>query len=499
MRKRLKDLGVSVDLKLDTKKIKAQVDAALDVNSAERKIYMKYRILRGAALAAALTAVFSVSVFAMTPAGQETIGNIISYFRNEQALEVTSYEALAEYNEEIGASDSVNGYTLTLDNVAADDNFIHVFYTIKSEEKFIEDMNNTTISGPMVWADVAIDGRLVSYFTNHSTFDGYFEDCYTMKFVQKLNVASQDIPDKFKLEIIAADNLAKSGWGVDLSRFYSNEDNSGVPVINLTDEEKSKILYVSADVDKSKIKVNSVTKEINVPLWNENIVAEKVILSPFANQLVVRTTTDDDSDDAAELSAGFVLFDENDVCLDVLNTDLTGTYNGMARNSYEFLKADVNTKQIKFIPITMEKVYGDLEPINKKIRAYPITFETSDYGKVVVTDVRIADGVTEVDYYKDGFYLSDPEFELLGDDGSEVYPQHNGGEMRCRYDVTVNHKDNSYTARYQYYYYDENDNEIPAKEEASAEVLNQRFTTLGLRSENYIKPDFDNAITVELK
>lgn len=485
-------------LKIDTSEVKRRVNSIINADLRERRSYMKYRVIKGAAVAAVLTAAFAASAFAMTPTGQEAIGNIISYFRNEQAAEITSYEALAEYNEEIGKSDSVNGYTLTLDNVAADDNFIHVFYTIKSEQPFIEDINAASITGSMVWADVAVNGKLMGYNSNHSDFDGYFEDCNTMKLVQKLNVSAQEIPDKFKLEILAADNLSKSEWGVELSRLYNYEGDEA-PTVDLTDKEKSKILYVSADIDKSKIKVNSITKEINIPLWNEENVAEKIVLSPFANQLVIKSTIGEHNEGEAISSGGFALFDENNVCLDVLNTDTTGTYNGVSRNAYEFLKADINTKQIKFVPVEFESISSDMQRINKKIGTYPMTFKTSDYGSIVVTDIRITDGVIEIDYYKDGYYTYDPEFEIMDDSGNDVYPEHQDGEMRCLYDVIVNHKNNSYTAKYQYYYYDKNDNGILAREEANAQILSQMFTTLGLRHDEGIKLDFENAVTVDLK
>lgn len=487
------------NLKIDASHIKRRVNTVLNADLRERKMYMKYRILKGIALAAALTVAFSVSVFAMTPTGQEAIVSLMSYFKNEKASEITSLEALAEYNDEIGASDSAHGYTLTLDNVAADDNFIHVFYTIKSEQPFLEDINAASITGSMVWADVAVDGKLMGYNSNHSEFDGYFEDVYTMKLVQKLNVSTEEIPDKFKLEILAADNPAKSDWDVDLRRLYQYEGDNA-PTVDLTDEEKSKILYVCADIDKSKIKVNSVTKEINVPLWDDRAVAEKIILSPFANQLVVRSNAGEQQDEnLAEICGGFALFDENGVCLDILNSDLTGMRNGVSRNAYEFLKADVNTKQIKFVPVKYEPIFSETTPITRKIGTYPMTFEVSDYGKIIVTDVRINDGVIEIDYLIDGYYSADPEFDILDDNGNNVYPKHQGGEMRCLYDVTVRHRDNSYTAKYQYYYEDENNNSILAKEEANAQLLRQSFTTIGLRHDEGIKLDFDNAVVVNLK
>ena len=128
----------------------------------------------GMIIAAAAAAVIgTVSVFAATPTGQEAIRNIISYFQNDKASEITSLADLEKYNEAIGASDSKHGFTLTLDNVAADDNFVHVFYTIKSETPFVNDVKDTEITGPMIWADIVINGKFAGYMGNNNIEDGY--------------------------------------------------------------------------------------------------------------------------------------------------------------------------------------------------------------------------------------------------------------------------------------------------------------------------------------
>lgn len=489
------------NLKIDPSNIKSRVNKSLATDLRERKMYMKYRILRGAAIAAALSAALATSVFAMTPAGQETIGNIISYFRSEQACEITNYESLAAYNDKIGVNDTKNGFTLTLDNVAADDNFVHVFYTITSEEPFIDDLNSTDITGPMVWADVILDGHISNSSGNHSEFDGYFEDCCTMKLVKKINISTKEIPDKFKLEIIASDGLIKSEeWGVDLSRFYPADESD--PVFNLTDEEKSRILYVSTDIDKSKVKVATVTYNINQKLDFTGAELEKVIFSPFGNQLVMKSETHSSgSKEAPEETisdfTGFALFDGNGKSLDVLNTDLSFTDNGISRNSYEFLKADASLKQLTFVPLRYNNT-GDRGPIIQKIGTYPMTFEVNDYGKVVVTDIRISNSIIEIDYYYDGFIDGDPEFDILNDNGDNVYPKTSYNDLRCLYDTIVNHSDNSYTAKYTYYYYDDNDTAVKATE-VSEEILRNQFTSISMQDEHYLSLDYENAITVDLK
>ena len=63
---------------------------------------------------------------------------------------MTSLEQLANFNDSIGKSISKDGYTLTLDNVAADDNFVHVFYTVTSEN---EPFYNNSDNNAPIWSN----------------------------------------------------------------------------------------------------------------------------------------------------------------------------------------------------------------------------------------------------------------------------------------------------------------------------------------------------------
>ena len=121
---------------IDTSKIINKVNNNLNSVYEERKIYMKHKIFRAAILSAVITSLLATSVFAVSPAGQKLLGDIISYFNNSDAVEITDVKELAKYNDTIGVSNAKGDYTLTLDNVATDDNFIHVFYTITSKKPF---------------------------------------------------------------------------------------------------------------------------------------------------------------------------------------------------------------------------------------------------------------------------------------------------------------------------------------------------------------------------
>ncbi|MBP3360876.1 MAG: DUF4179 domain-containing protein [Clostridia bacterium] len=447
-------------------------------------------------LAAAITAVLATTAFAMTPTGQETICSIIAYFQNDHATEMTSMEQLAKYNKEIGKSCSKDGITLTLDNVAADDNFIHVFYTVKSDGKPFYDGSDPKAT---LYSDIVnmraniqcvIDGKLAGFGTNHNTRDGYFADNYTYKAAEKYNIASLQIPDSFKIELFGEVNESDEKESSEaFHKLYRDKYSE------ITDEDKAGIWYLSADIDKSKVKVESVTREINTKLpWTGSIV-EKAVFSPFGNQLVVATETDNEGVYPFSVG-GFALYDENDICLDLLNTDLCGVGNdGSAKNALEFLKADKDTKQLKFVPVKINEV-GDCGVTENKIGQYPIVYKINNYGSVVVTDVRISDGQIAIDYYCDGFILYDPGFQLLDDNGNNAEP---GGKLGCVLYTDVHYDTNSYTARYVYDKIDKNGNRVPPDESVSAESLKKSFTTLGVYNQSYIELDFDNTVTVNLK
>ena len=154
------------------------VNNKINVSPEERKIYMKRKYLKITSIAAVICALAVTTAFAADSISGK-IGEIISYFQNDNAVEMTSLEQLANFNDSIGKSISKDGYTLTLDNVAADDNFVHVFYTVTSEN---EPFYNNSDNNAPIWsnslnvsADIqcVINGKL-SDVSNNNHESGYF-------------------------------------------------------------------------------------------------------------------------------------------------------------------------------------------------------------------------------------------------------------------------------------------------------------------------------------
>ncbi|MDD6484622.1 MAG: DUF4179 domain-containing protein [Clostridiales bacterium] len=475
------------DFKIDPADIKNRVNKTLNADLRERRLYMRYKILKTAVIAAAVTALTAVSVFAASPAGQEVISSIVSYFQNDKASQITSMEALAEYNEEIGKSVSKNGYTLTLDNVAADDNFIHVFYTISSQSTpFFEGEDPRWAAyygtvGPQMGMECVINDTLAGYGTNNNKHDGYFADNYTYKGVCKYNAVLMPSSDIVKVELYGDIGFYKEN--PIFNKLYTDSSQ-------ITDEEREKIWYIKTEVNKSKVRVESVTREINAPFWGGEV--EKAVFSPFGNQLVIATP---ESVYENILPDSFAMFDEKGTCLDVLNAGFTRNDEGISRNAFEFLKADKNTRQLTFVPLIFHE-HGDVGTQIREIGTYPIEYKISDYSKVVVTDVRISDGMVEIDYYKDGFVMYDPGFVIMNEKGENAEP---GGKLGCTLYHDVHYETNSYTARYEYEKYADDGRPIPPDESVSEQALKAEIAKIGVYEQSYIALDYDNAVTVDLK
>ena len=382
-----------------------------------------------------------------------------------------------------------DGKTLTLDNVAADDNFVHVFYTVTSETPFYAGDDpfapNAAVEDNQWCIECIIDGKIALDYYNEQ--DGYFVDPYNYKAACKFSVATGTIPEIFKVELYMGDYDSAA-----MIKLYQDTADK------ITDEDMAEIWYVSADIDKSAVEVETLTKDINVTLA-PGVNIDRAVFSPFGNQIVVSTNENDDSGLAYAVFGGFALYDENDTSLDILNKGLFWNSDGTTTNSFEFLKADINTKQLKIVPLKFKPHEGDrqVNVIERRIGQYPIRYEmSSGYGSVVVTDVRFSDGVIAIDYYKDGFLTGDPGFDLMNNAGENAEP---GGKLGCVLYTDVHHETNSYTSRYVYVAFDEDGNRIPADESVSADALRANFTTLGVSDINDVTLDFDNAVVVDLK
>ena len=154
------------------------------------------------------------------------------------------------------------------------------------------------------------------------------------------DVYKRQVPDTFKLELYTEFADENGEYALDDEYFYQD-------YLELTDADKEKLLYVSAEIDKSAVRVATKTVEINKPFEANNCVIDRVLFSPFGNQLMLTTSGNEPSD--IYRVDHFALRDENGKFLDVLNTDLAFYTDRESSNSFEFLKADADTEQMRCV------------------------------------------------------------------------------------------------------------------------------------------------------
>ena len=387
-------------LNTDLKAIRKQTYNILSAGS-ERKIVMKQKY-RVAALAAAVLTLTITSVFASSTV-RSKLGDLISYFKSEKAVELASPEQLEKLSYSVGAADEKNGYRLTLDNIAADENYLNVFYTLYSEKGSY----SNAMHDPDITITCLINGTPAELSGNNNKASFYVADKHTVKFAHKYNVSCQDLGETFTLELLGDP-------GIEITRKLYDEKP-------LSESEQQQCLHIATEVKKSAAE----GKNFDLLLWNNGMKLQKFVYSPFGSQLVFQLRNIDDM-------TYFAAFDDQKNSLDVVNTGLRLDAGGI--NSFEILKVTPKTKNLHLVPIDL--TCENLTPIRKSAEAFPIEFDASDYGKIVVTGIEYKENEFEILYKKDGFTFFDPSFDVYDKNGSLI--------PVSVYEVNVNYDNNSY-------------------------------------------------------
>lgn len=492
MNKRLNEIGVNADLKFSTERIKSRTNDILNEDPIEKKIFIKHKKRFIALIAAAI----AIICFATALAAD----NIISYFKSEKAVEITNIEELESHSKKIESSVSQDGYTLTMDNIAVDDNFLHIFVTITSDELRI--WENTKIR-PFFYC--RINSQNISDENNSSSY-GYYADDYTYKIALKYNISRFSIPDEFILELYSVPVYDERGEFEDgyLSQEY----------LSLTEDDKSKLAYLCVETTKASIEENEKVYETDKTFEYENFDGgtaygdiSKIIFSPFGRQIVVK-------DDLGGLGAKYVMdmaiADDRGEFADIITTNITGAAfdeNGYLTqilpetvekgrkysNSIEFIKGSADTEYLDLIPAKSNS--NTKCDVTQQAGSYPITFAVNEYGKIVVTGIVIQDGIINIHYFKDGFVKGNPEFVFLDKNNDAIDFGRYPGVF-----YETNYATDSYTVSYYYNEYDDKGKKpLPSDGSLSKESLESRLSSIIVKAENDYILDYDNSIRIDLK
>ena len=111
-----------------------RMDALLRDLPAQVTPVKKRRARRAPPLCIGIAAALVVGAAAAAPTVLEMARNAIGYFTQNSGSEYAEYQGKYEkYNAAVGMSDTNGDQTLTIDNLAVDDSYMLVFYTLKSK------------------------------------------------------------------------------------------------------------------------------------------------------------------------------------------------------------------------------------------------------------------------------------------------------------------------------------------------------------------------------
>ena len=470
MSNRSNDFGASVDLKFDTDKIKLRVKEILNTDPVQKKAFMRHKKLKITLIAAAITLLGFATVFAS--------GGLISYFNSDKARKIGDIETLTKYSEPIGETVTRNGKTLTLDNIAADDSYLYVFFTLTAPKDFCFD----TVC--------RIDGESADNWAN---WDSYIVDENTCKGALKISVANKELPDEFNFEMYCAEKSDyNTGQNKEKIDPYYQDD------LNPTEKEKNELLYISTKVHKADIKAETLTKTVNAEIPSLNSTLDKVIISPFGSQLVITQH----EINRRYMSDCIVVQDENGNFIHVIreNSRICNEDNTEEVRTVPIMLSGSIPESLTIIPYGEEPEIGMIDSTEHSIENFPFELNIGGRGKVIVTDVRYLDSKLEIDYRLEGNTWGLEMICPVDSAGSnEMYSEDGVWWLN---ETEYHQTTESYTEVFNFVIgeADQNGNVSPAGDMRSADILREIFKSVRISYQtNTPELDYDNAVTVDLK
>jgi len=374
----------------------------LTANLPSKKLRKSKSALKRVLLVAAIITGFSSMTVFAAPVVSRMANGMVSYFNAPHEFKYLSQQAAYEqYNSEVGVSTTDQGITLTIDNIAVDDNYINVFYTIQDEAPIQllgdeEDLEQWRINwtAPYFWFkenDHYIEPPA------QGEVEAYLEDAYTLKGMQRVAVMGT-LADTINLELYSEEIFNKQGqWHISLSI-----DKSSVAIESLTVTPRLKA-HVTTGWNRE---------------YSHDITVEKVSISPFGSQIVL-------SERGGNPFTQFALRDENGNYLTVIPTGIYGGNAVMkATNSFEFIGGRTDITDLTIIPIVVGDDDDDLPAPQCKvvdIGTYPIPMPISDVGGFVMDSLEITSEKAVATFHQVGaVQIMTPHFMLLDDKGENL-------------------------------------------------------------------------------
>ena len=311
----------------------SRMDALLDTLPPQVQPARKRRTPR-LAVCIGIAAAMVVGAAAAAPALLKMTQGTIDYFTQNNRSEYADYQGKYEqFNAAVGMSDTNGDQTLTIDNLAVDDSYMLVFYTLKSKTPIeLAGTDDEPQSWRVRWTAptffAQVNGKQLDT-TGTVENETAMPDEYTLTGVRRI-VLKEVLPDQFDLVLYdgGSSDISQSNF-----QFEMSVDKSAVAVETLTVEPKQ-------DFTVHFTGVNDIGDSYTV---NSNPRIERVSISPFGSTITL-------SERASAPMTNFVLRDDKGNYLPIISNGSVGSDIGRATNTFEFLGADLDTKSVTLIP-----------------------------------------------------------------------------------------------------------------------------------------------------
>lgn len=369
----------------------------------QRKVYKRtpLKLLVPAALIIILTT--TTVLAAGLPTVKDSINSVISFFQGKSDTRYASdKQNFEKFNNAVGLSAEDKGIKVTVDNIAVDDNFLNIFYTIESNKPLAK-KDTDQYNNPITWFPdfnykingkqvITINGKPTLKVLNNNAIDAYFESEYKLKGMMRLNISGETLKDNFLLEI-------STNWLPDAKGNWT----------------------ISTTVDKNQTKAATKTvypnRAATIKLDDTHkITIDKVSISPFGSQILISERIHR----GQHIFSDFALFDDKGNSLDVLDLSLMEQANVKNTNAFEFIKTNKDMKYITLVPMKIDNAYRSLPDPVGDINKLPIILKRNPTCNIVVENIVFTQNQMKIKYHIEGFNRAVIYFDFYDKNGNEI-------------------------------------------------------------------------------
>lgn len=383
------------------------------------------------------------------------VRNIVKYFDNnkDSRFKGDKHE-LEKTSKSLNLFAKDKGIEFKVNSISYDESCMTVFYTIKTDKNIKENYKvneNPLFAAPFI--DLSINGKEINSYSNPESESKY--------------VGSNKLEGIYRFDMSGIDIKANDKVELKTNNIFDTDGNWNI----------------STNLDKSKTNVDSHIYKVNkkFTIGETNYDIKEVIISPLGNKMLLQTSELNDSNEGSKLLAGFALMDDKGKILNIIDNGSYGPdkKTGIATNSFEFIGADSSTKYLQAIPRKYIRFADDKMSEPQSINSLPLTFKTSEVGKIKIDSFKVTGDKIEFTYYKEGLVDHEIYLEYFDKDGNEV-------DFGGLQDTYVDRKTGKYTETVNLNGYKHNEEKIKSISKISVSYLND---------EKLLK---DKAIKIEL-